>query len=100
MSNVQAISGATGDEFDSLRDKAIEMGAETVFSASESAEAMSNLAQMGWETDTILDGIEHKLRHADVGGVELAYSAMIVACSLNHFGLVVYDDDRLDSTYT
>src|SRR5690625_6091505 len=48
MSNVQAISGATGDEFNSLRDKAIDMGAETVFSASESAEAMSNLAQMGW----------------------------------------------------
>src|SRR5690625_3580749 len=48
MSNVQAISGATGGEFNSLRDKAIEVGAETVFSASESAEAMSNLAQMGW----------------------------------------------------
>src|SRR5690625_7501756 len=87
MSNVQAISGATGDEFDSLRDKAIEMGAETVFSASESAEAMSNLAQMGWETDQVLDGIEHTLSLAAAGGLELADSAITMANSSKQIGL-------------
>src|SRR5690625_2290151 len=67
MSQVKAISGATGDEFNSLRDKAIEMGNKTVFSASESADAMSALAQMGWDTDQIMGGIEHTLNLAAAG---------------------------------
>src|SRR5699024_6332245 len=46
MSQVKAITGATGDDFNSLRDKAIEMGNATMFSSSEAAEAMSNLGQM------------------------------------------------------
>src|SRR5690625_4692049 len=78
MSNVAAISGATGDEFDSLRKKALEMGESTVFSASESADAMANLAQMGWETDQRLDGIAHTLNLAAAGGLELADAAMIM----------------------
>ena len=41
MSKVQAISGATGDEFSSLRDKAREMGSKTKFSASEAGEAFT-----------------------------------------------------------
>src|SRR5690625_1923799 len=85
MSNVRAISGATGDEFNSLRDKAIEMGAKTAFSASESAEAMSNLAQMGWKTDEILSGIEHTLNLAAAGGIELADSALITANTMHQF---------------
>src|SRR5690625_1025903 len=95
MSNVQAISGATGDEFNSLRDKAIDMGAETVFSASESAEAMSNIAQMGWETNQILGGIEHTLSLAAAGGLELADSAMIMANSMNQFGLEASEAERV-----
>src|SRR5690625_1249131 len=79
MSNVKAISGATGEEFDSLRKKAIEMGNSTMFSASESADAMANLAQMGWKTDQILGGIEHTLNLAAAGGLELADAAMIMA---------------------
>src|SRR5690625_6811706 len=95
MSNVQAISGATGDEFESLRDKAIEMGNKTMFSASESAEAMSNLAQMGWGTDQVLDGIEHTLSLAAAGGLELADSAMIMANSMNQFGMEVAEAERI-----
>src|SRR5690625_136892 len=95
MSQVKAISGATGDEFNSLRDKAIEMGNKTMFSASESAEAMSNLAQMGWETDQVLDGIEHTLNLAAAGGLELADSAMIMANSMNQFGLEASEAERV-----
>src|SRR5699024_8727127 len=78
MSNVKAISGATGKDFENLRSKAIEMGNATMFSASESADAMANLAQMGWETDQIMGGIEHTLNLAAAGGLELADSAMIM----------------------
>src|SRR5699024_1518544 len=99
MSQVKAISGATGDEFNSLRDKAIEMGAETVFSASESADAMSNLAQMGWETDEILSGIEHTLSLAAAGGIELAESAMITANTMNQFGLEAEEAERIADVF-
>ena len=95
MSQVKAISGATGDEFDSLRDKAIEMGNSTMFSASESADAMANLAQMGWNTDQILGGIEHTLNLAAAGGLELADSAMIMANTMNQFGIEASEAERV-----
>jgi len=95
MSNVKAISGATGDEFDSLRDKAMEMGSKTAFSASESADAMANLAQMGWKTDDILAGIEHTLNLAAAGNLELADAAMIAANTINQFGLEASDAERV-----
>src|SRR5690625_2762322 len=99
MSNVKAISGATGDEFNSLRDKAIEMGNATMFSASESADAMANLAQMGWKTDDILSGIEHTLNLAAAGGLELADSAMIMANSMNQFGMDAREADRVADVF-
>src|SRR5690625_2305997 len=95
MRNVKAISGATGDEFNSLRDKAMAMGAKTAYSASESADAMANLAQMGWKTDDILAGIEHTLNLAAAGGLELADSAMIMANTMNQFGLEAEEAERV-----
>src|SRR5690625_6778322 len=99
MSQVKAISGATGDEFNSLRDKAIEMGNKTVFSASESADAMSALAQMGWDTDQIMGGIEHTLNLAAAGGLELADSATITANTMNQFGLEAEDAERVADVF-
>ena len=58
MSKVAAVSGATGEELDALREKAREMGAKTKFSASEAAEAMNYMAMAGWKTEDMLNGIE------------------------------------------
>lgn len=58
MSQVAAVSGATGDDFDALRDKAREMGSKTKFSASEAADAMNYMAMAGWKTGDMLEGIE------------------------------------------
>lgn len=58
MSKVQAVSRATGKEFDALREKAREMGAKTKFSASEAADAMNYMAMAGWKTEDMLSGIE------------------------------------------
>src|SRR5690625_72391 len=99
MSQVQAISGATGDDFTALRDKAIEMGNATMFSASESADALSNLAQMGWETDEMLSGIEHTLNLAAAGGLELAESAMITTNTMNQFGLEAAEAERIADVF-
>ena len=58
MSKVKAISGAAGDDFTRLRDKAREMGATTKFSATEAAEGLNYMAMAGWKTDDMLVGIE------------------------------------------
>ena len=58
MSKVAAISGATGDSLQNLRDKAREMGAKTKFSASEAGAAFEYMAMAGWKTDDMLSGIE------------------------------------------
>ena len=57
MSNVEALSGASGDELESLSDKAKEMGATTKFTAGESADALSYMALAGWNTQSMLEGI-------------------------------------------
>ena len=57
MSKVQAISGATGEDLEKLRDKAREMGSKTKFSATEAADAMSYMAMAGWKTGEMLDGM-------------------------------------------
>ena len=83
MSKVAAISGATGDDLDALRDKAREMGAKTKFSASEAASAMEYMAMAGWKTEDMLGGIE--------GIMNLAAASDIVTDALTAFGLTAQD---------
>lgn len=94
MSQVQALSGATGSDFEALRDKAIEMGAETKFSARESADAFTYMAQAGWKTDEMLSGIEGTIALAAASGEDLASTTSIVTSSLTAFGLGAEDAGR------
>lgn len=91
MSKVQAISGATGDEFDALRKKAREMGAKTKFSASEAASAFEYMAMAGWKTEDMLDGIEGIMNLAAASGEDLATTSDIVTDALTAFGLSAKD---------
>lgn len=91
MSQVAAVSGATGDDFDALRDKAREMGAKTKFSATEAAEAMNYMAMAGWKTGDMLDGIEGVMNLAAASGEDLATTSDIVTDSLTAFGLTAKD---------
>lgn len=91
MSNVAAISGATGDELKSLTDKAKEMSAKTKFSASESADAFSYMAMAGWKTADMLDGIEGIMNLAAASGEDLATTSDIVTDALTAFGLSASD---------
>lgn len=72
MSQVAAVSGATGEDFDKLRAKAREMGAKTKFSASEAADAMNYMAMAGWKTSGMLDGIKGIMNLAAASGEGLA----------------------------
>lgn len=91
MSNVAAISGATGDELKNLTDKAKEMGAKTKFSASESADAFSYMAMAGWKTTDMLNGIEGIMNLAAASGEDLATTSDIVTDALTAFKLTAAD---------
>ena len=91
MSQVAAVSGATGKDFDALRNKAREMGAKTKFSATEAAEAMNYMAMAGWKTEDMLDGIEGVMNLAAASGEDLAATSDIVTDALTAFGLSAKD---------
>ena len=91
MSKVAAVSGATGDDLESLRAKAREMGSQTKFSASEAAEAMNYMAMAGWKTEDMLSGIEGIMNLAAASGEDLATTSDIVTDALTAFGLTAAD---------
>ena len=91
MSEVKAISGATGSEFDALRDKAIEMGSKTKFSASDSADAFKYMAMAGWDASAMMDGIAGVMDLAAASGEDLATTSDIVTDALTAFGLQASD---------
>lgn len=87
MSEVAAISGASGDELQALTDKAQEMGATTKFSASESAAALKYMAMAGWDTEAMLNGINGVMQLAAASGEDLASTSDIVTDAMTAFGL-------------
>ena len=91
MSKVQAISGATAQDMEKLRAKAKEMGAQTKFSATQSAEAFNYMAMAGWKTEDMLDGIEGIMNLAAASGEDLATTSDIVTDALTAFGLKAED---------
>ncbi|ELD8070040.1 phage tail tape measure protein [Staphylococcus pseudintermedius] len=91
MRKVKATSGATSGEFQQLRDKALEMGAKTKFSASESAEALQYMSLAGWDTKDMLNGIDGVMQLAAASGEDLGSVSDIVTDSLTAFGLKAKD---------
>lgn len=87
MSKVQAISGATGKEFDALREQAKHLGATTQFSASEAAEGMEFLARAGWKTKDIMAAMPGMLNLAAAGALDLGSAADITSNIMTGFGI-------------
>lgn len=87
MSQVQAVSGATGNELALLTKKAKEMGAATKFTAEEAAQGFNYMAMAGWKTDDMLSGIEGILNLAAASGEELGTTSDIVTDALTAFGM-------------
>lgn len=94
MSRVKAISGATGDEFESLSQKAREMGASTKYTATESGEAFEYMAMAGWKSEQMLEGIAPVMNLAAASGEELGTVSDIVTDALTAFGLQAQDAAR------
>ena len=91
MSQVKAISGATGQAFDDLTAKAQEMGATTKFTATESAEAFNYMAMAGWKPQQMIDGISRIKSLAAASGEDLGTTSDIVTDALTAFGLQAGD---------
>ena len=91
MSKVGAISGATGKDMQALRDKAIEMGDKTKFSATEAGQGFEYMAMAGWKTGDMLDGIEGIMNLAAASGEDLGTTSDIVTDALTAFGLSAKD---------
>lgn len=91
MKKVQAISGASGAEFDALTEKAKEMGAVTQFSATEAGQALQYMAMAGWKTDQMLSGIPGIMDLAAASGEDLGRVSDIVTDALTAFGLKAED---------
>lgn len=100
MSSVKAITGATGEEFELLREKAIDLGATTAFSSGEVAEAMTEMGKAGWSTQQILDGMGGVLDATAASGESLGSVATIVADSITGFGLAASDSARVADLLT
>lgn len=91
MSQVAAVSGASGEDLERLRKKAREMGEQTKFSAAEAAEAMNYMAMAGWKTEDMLNGIEGIMSLAAASGENLGSVSDIVTDALTAFGLSAAD---------
>lgn len=87
MAEVQAISGATGEELAKLEEKARELGATTKFSAREAASALKYMAMAGWQTEQMLSGIDGVMKLAAASGEDLATVSDIVTDALTAFNL-------------
>lgn len=95
MAAVQAVTGATGKQFDALKKQARDLGASTAFSAREAATAMQNLGQAGFTTNEIMASIGGNLDLAAAGQLELGRAAEISANVLRGFNLQASESGRV-----
>ena len=91
MANVQAVSGATAQEFADLTGVALEMGETTVFTANESAQALSFMSMAGLEAAESIEALPDVLNLAAAGGLELANAADIVTNVMSGYGIAAGD---------
>lgn len=96
MSTVQANTGASADELDQLRQAAIDAGADTVYSASESADAINELGKAGMSVSDILSGgLTGALNLAASDGMDVGEAAEYMASALTQFNLSGSDATRV-----
>lgn len=91
MSSVQAKSGATGSDLEKLKNKALEMGSKTKFSATEAGQGLDFMAMAGWKTNDMLKGLKPIMNLAIASNGELGETSDIVTDSLTAFGLKAKD---------
>lgn len=100
MSNVQAITGATGDDFKKLTQLGKDLGASTAWSAQECAEAMQYTGMAGWTAQQNVDGLKGILDLASASGTELARTSDIMTDAISAFGYKASDSAKFADVMT
>lgn len=96
ISAIGAVSGATADQLETIRKKALQLGADTAFSASEAALAMEELVKSGLSVEDVMNGAaDATVALAAAGEVDLPQAASIAANAMNQFNLVAKDLPRI-----
>lgn len=91
MSEVKAISGATGESYQKLEEKARQCGESTIFSASESAQALKFMALAGWDVEKSTNSLEGVLNLAAASGMDLAEASELATDTIQAFGMTSDD---------
>lgn len=99
MANAASVAGATGEDFQRMKDIAREMGSKTVFSASQAADALYYMASAGYKVDQMADSIEATLNLASATQTDLASATEIVISTLNQFGLEANQAERVTNVF-
>lgn len=87
MAQVRAVSGATGEQFEQLRQQSLDLGATTAHSASQVANAQGYMALAGWDTNQILAATPGILSLASAAQMDLATASDIVTDQMSAFGM-------------
>lgn len=99
MSQVAAISSATGKDLDKLKETAREMGATTRYSASESADALGYMALAGWDVEQMTSALPGVLNLATAGAMDLALASDIVTDTMSMFGMEATEAGRASDIF-
>lgn len=100
MSNVKAITGATGKDFKDLEQLGKDLGAATAWSAQECAEAMQYTGMAGWTAQQNVDGLKGILDLASASGTELARTSDIMTDAISAFGYKASDSAKFADVMT
>jgi TP901 family phage tail tape measure protein len=100
MATVRAVTGATAEEFQLLRDRAVELGTTTRFTANQAAGALLSLSRAGFEVEEALQAVGGTLLLAQSGGLDLASATDIAAAALRGFRLEATQTERVVDVLT
>jgi phage-related minor tail protein len=95
MSEVKAITGATGDEFQKLEKDALRLGASTKFTATQVGQLQVAYGRLGFTTKEILAATKATLDLAAATGEDLAKSADVAGSTVRGFGLDASETQRV-----
>lgn len=100
MSNVKAITGATGKDFESLNQLGKDLGASTAWSAKQVAEAMQYTGMAGWTAKDNVEGLKGVLDLASASGTDLAATSDIMTDAISAFGYKASDSTKFADAMT
>lgn len=95
MSEVEAVSGASGDALTQMEEKAKELGSTTKFTAAEVADGFKYMALAGWDTADSLEAIDSVINLAAASGMDLGKASDMVTDYLAAFGLEAKDSAKM-----